>query len=71
MDHSCSPCTEQEYVNKNEYVVRAKKNIMPGDKITCDYMVALDNSAVGMLNIATTSFVCECGEINCKGMIVA
>ena len=63
MDHSCSPTTEQEYISKSEYVVRAKRTIHPGDKITCDYM-ALDNNAVGMKNIGTSSFVCKCGESN-------
>lgn len=69
MDHSCAPTTEQEYINKYEYVVRAKKVILPGDKITCDYM-ALDNRAVDMKNIGTSSFVCKCGESNCKGVLV-
>lgn len=69
MDHSCTPSTEQEYISKNEYVVRAKRTIMPGDNITCDYM-ALDNSAIGMKNVGTSSFDCKCGETNCKGVII-
>ena len=69
MDHSCAPSTDQTYVTKNEYVVRAKKIILPGDKITCDYM-ALENSVVNMKNLGTSSFVCKCGESNCKGALV-
>ncbi len=69
MDHSCAPTTEQEYIDKYEYVVRAKKVILPGDKITCDYM-ALDNRAVDLKNIGKSSFVCKCGESNCKGVLV-
>jgi SET domain-containing protein len=69
MDHSCAPTAEQEYINKYEYVVRAKKVILPGDKITCDYM-ALDNRAVDLKNIGKSSFVCKCGESNCKGVLV-
>lgn len=69
MDHSCAPSTEQEYISKHEYVVRAKKTILPGDKITCDYM-ALENTVVNMKNLGTSSFVCKCGESNCKGELV-
>jgi len=69
MDHSCAPSTEQEYISKHEYVVRAKKTILPGDKITCDYM-ALENTVVNMKNLGTSSFVCKCGESNCRGELV-
>eukprot|EP00984_Skeletonema_dohrnii_P012533 scaffold5099_cov130-Skeletonema_dohrnii-CCMP3373.AAC.7 len=69
MDHSCSPSTEQEYITKNEYVVRAKKVILPGDKITCDYG-SLENSVAKQKNLGTSSFVCKCGESNCRGALV-
>lgn len=70
MDHSCSPNTHQVYTNKEEYVVYASKTILRGDKITCDYMVALDNTAVGSKNVSTTTFKCNCGESNCYGVLV-
>lgn len=71
MDHSCSPTTEQVYITKDVYIVRAKKTILPGDKITCDYL-ALNNDAPGMnmKNHGTFAFECHCGENNCKGSIV-
>ncbi|KAL3757309.1 hypothetical protein ACHAWU_008470 [Discostella pseudostelligera] len=56
--------------NKEEYVVYASKTILRGDKITCDYMVALDNTAVGSKNVSTTTFKCTCGESNCYGVLV-
>ena len=71
MDHSCSPNTYQEYIDRENYAVYAKKAISPGEKITCDYL-ALDNGSLGILgsNVGTSSFVCNCGESNCKGMLV-
>lgn len=69
MDHSCSPSTEQEYITKHEYVVRAKKVILPGDKITCDYGF-LENGVAKQKNMGTSSFVCNCGESNCRGALV-
>ena len=68
MDHSCSPSTEQEYITKHEYVVRAKKIILPGEKITCDYGF-LQNDVAKQKNLGT-SFVCKCGESNCRGALV-
>eukprot|EP00986_Skeletonema_menzelii_P017074 scaffold17363_cov145-Skeletonema_menzelii.AAC.10 len=69
MDHSCSPSTEQEYITKHEYVVRAKKVILPGDKITCDYG-CLENGVAKQKNLGTSSFACKCGENNCRGSLV-
>lgn len=69
MDHSCSPNTRQAYTDRETYVVYASKNIRLGDKITCDYM-ALSNEAVGAANSGTATFRCNCGEANCKGVLV-
>ena len=69
MDHSCAPNTYQVYNNKEEYTVYASKAIAPGDKITCDYH-ALDNTAVGLKNVGTSTFKCLCGERNCYGILV-
>ena len=69
MDHSCSPNTYQNYINREEYVLYARKTIYPGEKVTCDYM-ALENGALGLKNAGTSSFRCNCGASNCYGMLV-
>ena len=68
MDHSCNPSTEQRYTSEEEYTLKAKRTILPGEKVTCDY-TKLDG-ALGMKNAGTSSFQCKCGEINCYGMLV-
>ena len=72
MDHSCSPNTYQEYIDRTNYVVYAKKTIRAGDKVTCDYL-ALNNKAEGVegSNVGTSSFMCNCGESTCRGLLVS
>lgn len=70
MDHSCEPNTYQTYHDANTYTVYAKRHIMPGDKITCDYG-ALENQADNLPSLPTTQFQCHCGSINCRGIVIA
>ena len=69
MDHSCSPNTCQVYIDKEDYIVYAAKTILPGEKVTCDYM-SLENKAMGISNNGSAFFKCNCGESNCYGVLV-
>jgi len=61
MDHSCEPNTKQTYKDSVTYTVVADRDIVPGERITCDYDT-LDC-------IASAKFECNCGASKCRGFI--
>lgn len=70
MDHSCDPNCYQTYHDKTSYTVYARRSILPGEKITCDYN-DLDNQAMNIPAVASTEFKCECDAKECRGVIKA
>jgi hypothetical protein len=57
VNHSCDPST----IGVGNAFEIARRDILPGDHITCDY---------GLLNM-TSSFVCRCGSAGCRGVVRA
>ena len=69
-DHSCDPNTCQTYHDKTNYTVIAKKQILPGERITMDY-AKLKNQATNIEHVPSSTFTCHCGEAICRGVISA
>jgi hypothetical protein len=57
VNHSCDPST----IGVGNAFEIARRDILPGDQITCDY---------GLLNM-TSSLVCRCGSAGCRGVVRA
>ena len=66
MNHSCDPSTLSSDVTEGDmtvgYVQRATRNLIPGDEITCDY-VLFDWDGDGH------RFMCQCGASSCYGYV--
>jgi hypothetical protein len=60
--HSCNPNCSHLKLDEDNYVMVAQKYINIGDEITCDY-------SSFQSKYDTYSFICNCGENNCKGVI--
>lgn len=57
-NHSCSPTC---YVDKDDKVMRAARDIEIGEEINFNYMASETNPS--------TSFQCHCGSPNCIGFV--
>ena len=60
VNHSCDP-NSSLYFENDELVLRAIKDIMPGQELTFDY---------GTIQFTEpTTFKCECGSPHCRGTV--
>lgn len=59
INHSCDPNAWEQFEGDESYFV-ARRDIAPGEEITCDYNV---NIAGG------TAWPCRCGAARCRGLV--
>ena len=69
MNHSCDPSVWHRYDSKDEYTIYARKPILAGDEVTCDYETLEDVDAGVPKEVFSTFMTCNCGAENCRGVI--
>ena len=75
INHGCAPNCESEYdeddlgrPHKDRIFINAARDIAPGEELTYDYMITLDEEHTGAMK---KLWQCRCGAEQCTGTMLA
>jgi len=68
INHSCAPNCQTFEDDNGRVFIEAKRTIRPGDELTYDYQLELDERVTAKLR---AEYACHCGAKRCRGTLLA